>query len=118
MLFEGGGTRWWDGSLAFCLILSRAIHLISSLTCVSFVFCCFSFSCDKGGLADNRNGLRYAGNACIEGMSDTDGPREPSESVAFVVELEQDMGRTEIEIVEKEERKNIMCRYKDAVSLL
>ncbi|EKF99125.1 hypothetical protein TCSYLVIO_009969 [Trypanosoma cruzi] len=51
-------------------------------------------------------------------MSDTDGPRESSESVAFVVELEQDMGRTEIEIVEKEERKNIVCRYKDAVSLL
>ncbi|EKF27760.1 ATP-dependent DEAD/H RNA helicase, putative [Trypanosoma cruzi marinkellei] len=49
-------------------------------------------------------------------MSDTDGPRQPSESLAFLVELEQDMGRTEIEIVEKEERKILLCCYKDAVA--
>ncbi|RNF04693.1 putative ATP-dependent DEAD/H RNA helicase [Trypanosoma conorhini] len=51
-------------------------------------------------------------------MSDADGPQYPCANVVFVVELEQDMGRSEVEIVENEERKFLYWRYKASVALV
>ncbi|KEG06375.1 putative ATP-dependent DEAD/H RNA helicase [Trypanosoma grayi] len=51
-------------------------------------------------------------------MSESDEPRQPSVAVAFMVELEQEMSRTEVEVVENEERKLLYRRYKAVVAVV
>ncbi|RNF11820.1 putative ATP-dependent DEAD/H RNA helicase [Trypanosoma rangeli] len=51
-------------------------------------------------------------------MCDADGQQCPSANVIFVVELEQDMSRSEVEIVEDEERKFLYWKYKASIALV